>query len=63
MDDLTALTLVLVIAFVIGQHIALRRATEAADKLATTLHGIAEGTLEVMIDNEGDILIRKKRGK
>lgn len=47
--------------FLIAQHVALRKAEGAAETLLNTIHGIAEGKLEVKIDTDGDIAIRKPR--
>jgi len=56
----TYVALAAALALVALQHVLLNKAERSASRLADAIHGIASGKLEVMIDRDGDIAIRRK---
>jgi len=57
---ITFVALATALALVVLQHILLNKVKRSADRLADAIHDIASGKLEVMIDRDGDVVIRRK---
>lgn len=59
--ELAAIAVAVALAYVVWQHVAMRRLSSSMEMMEDAIEGIATGDIEASVDSEGDVRLRRIR--